>query len=152
MKNDRLIEKLNALIEPIVEAKDYELYYLEFVKEAGENYLRIYIDNENGISLEDCEKVSRAVSEMLDIEDPISESYYLEVSSPGVNRILYKDKHLNNAIGKKVSIKLSSLFEGKKQYEGILIEFNSDSIKINSENEEVIVPRVKILNMNLVVI
>lgn len=152
MKRELIIEKLNVLIEPIVNEKNYELYYLEFVKESGENYLRVYIDNEAGISLEDCEKVSRAVSDMLDTEDPIEESYYLEVSSPGVNRTLYKDKHLNMAIGQNINLKLSSLFEGKKQYEGTLIEFNAETIKIRTENGEIDIPRDKVLNANLAVI
>jgi len=74
VKNDTLLQKLRKITQPIVEKNNCELYHLEFVKEAGENYLRIYIDSSSGISLEDCEKTSRAISEILDVEDPITDS------------------------------------------------------------------------------
>jgi len=149
MANDMLINKLNNLIEPIVMEKGCELYYIEFVREGGEHYLRIYIDNEKSISLEDCEKVSRAVSDMLDVEDPISEGYYLEVSSPGIFRTLYNDKHYAKYINSDVVVKLNSLLEGKKQLEGKLLSFNGDKITVEVEGTEVSVPRNKIKITNL---
>jgi len=149
MRNDMLINKLNVLIEPIVIEKGLELYHVEFVKEGGENYLRIYIDNENNISLEDCEKVSRAVSDMLDVEDPISEGYCLEVSSPGIFRTLYNDNHYAKYINSDVVVKLNALLEGKKQLEGKLLSFNEDEITIDVEGTEISVPRNKIKITNL---
>lgn len=150
MSKNALIDKLVTLIEPIVLGLNYELYHLEFVKEGNENYLRIYIDKETGgISLEDCEKVSRAVSEMLDVKDPIVEAYYLEVSSPGIDRILCTDKHLQKYSGSKVLVKISGLLDGKKKYEGELIAFNSEELKINSEGHEVSIPRSKVSSVNL---
>jgi len=150
MSKNSLIDKLVTLIEPIVSGLNYELYHLEFVKEGNENYLRIYIDKETGgISLEDCEKVSRAVSEMLDIKDPIVEAYYLEVSSPGIDRVLHTEEHLQRYIGSKILVKLSGLLNGKKKYEGELIDFNSEELKINSEGNEVSIPRSKVSSVNL---
>lgn len=149
MNNEVVIKKLYSLIEPVVKEKNYELYYIEYVKEFGENYLRIYIDSPNGITLEDCETVSRPVSDILDIEDPISESYYLEVSSPGIDRVLYTDDHLNRYIGSAVSIRLSKLLNGKKQYEGTLLRFNPQDIVIQFENNELSIPREKINIINL---
>lgn len=150
MSKNALIDKLVTLIEPIVSGLSYELYHLEFVKEGNENYLRIYIDKETGgISLEDCEKVSRAISEMLDVKDPIVEAYYLEVSSPGIDRILCTDGHLQKYIGSKVLVKISGLLDGKKKYEGELIAFNSEELKINSEGHEVSIPRSKVSSVNL---
>lgn len=148
MKED-LIRQLITLIEPIVIKLNYELYHLEFVKEGGENYLRIYIDNENGITLEDCEKVSRTISDMLDEADPIEEGYYLEVSSPGIDRELHNDKHFERYINSDVDIKLSSLFNGSKKYEGTLIGFDSAFIKIECEGKEIAIPREKINKVKL---
>ncbi|QGU95212.1 ribosome maturation factor RimP [Clostridium bovifaecis] len=149
MKNDALLEVLNELIEPIVLGLNYELYYIEYVKENNENYLRIYIDNEESITLEDCENVSREVSTMLDEKDPIEDSYYLEVSSPGIERTLYNDKHLHKYIGHDVDIKLSKPYEGKKIYNGKLLNFDSDVILIEFENSELNIPREKIKNVTL---
>jgi ribosome maturation factor RimP len=149
MIRESIIQKLFDLIKPIVEEKDLEFYYLEYVKEAGENYLRVYIDKPEGISLEDCEKVSRSVSDMLDIEDPIPESYYLEVSSAGMERTLYTEEHLKRYIGNSVIIKLSKLFGGKKKYEGSLVSYNESEITINIDNSDFSIPRENISAINL---
>lgn len=114
MSKHSLIENLKEQIEPIAEGLDYELYHIEFVKEGKENYLRIYIDSENGVSLEGCEKVSRAISELLDDIDPIQESYYLEVSSPGIDRVLYTDKHLEKYKSYNIVLNLYSPIDKKK--------------------------------------
>lgn len=146
-----LIDKVTALIKPIVLKLNYELYYLELVREGKDNYLRIYIDKETDkISLEDCEKVSRAVSDMLDVEDPIKEGYCLEVSSPGIERILHTDEHLQKYIGHNVVVKISGILDGKKKYEGQLISFNNKELNIKDENrEDISIPREKISNASL---
>jgi ribosome maturation factor RimP len=149
MSSEILIKKFFDLIRPIVIGKGLELYHIEFVKESGENYLRIYIDSPNGITFEDCEKVSRAVSETLDVEDPISDPYYLEVSSPGIDRTLFTDVHLEKYIGSKVVVKLSKLFNGKKILEGELSSFDSGEITIKIDDENIAIPREKIKNISL---
>lgn len=149
MKKEDLMDRLNILIKPIVVQNGCELYHIEYVKESGENYLRIYIDNEKGISLEDCERVSRPVSDLLDVEDPITESYYLEVSSPGIFRSLYTDKHLEKYKGSQISVKLSGLFNGKKLFGGTLLDFNDLDITIESDNNTISIPREKIKNISL---
>lgn len=149
LDNLGLIEKLGTIIEPIVKDLNYELYHLEYVKEHGENYLRIYIDKNNGISLDDCEKVSRKVSEALDVEDPITDAYYLEVSSPGLDRVLHTDKHLERYTGSNVEIKLNKLFQGKKKIEGNLKSFDNEYIVINYSEEELSIPRIIISNITL---
>lgn len=149
MNKDALIEKLINLISPIVTEKNLELYHIEYVKESGENFLRIYIDSPEGIALDDCEKVSRPVSDLLDIEEPITESYYLEVSSPGIERILYTDSHLTKYIGNEVQVKLLKLLEGKKEYEGRLVNFNSEEIIIFYEDNNFNIPKDKIKTISL---
>lgn len=141
MKDTFLIDKLTEIIEPITTSLGYELYYIEYIKEQGENYLRIYIDKPDGISLEDCEKVSRKVSDLLDDTDPIADSYYLEVSSPGIERILYNDKHYQKYLNNNVNVKLSKLFNGSKKYEGKLLNFDDNTIIIENDNSNVNIPR-----------
>lgn len=149
MIKEAVIEKLFNLVEPIVKEKNFDLYHLEYVKEFGENYLRVYIDSPNGITLDDCESVSRPISDILDVEDPISEAYFLEVSSPGIDRILYNNTHLSTYNGSEVVVKLAKLFEGKKQYDGVLSDFNQDEIIVNSEGQEIKIPREKIKTVSL---
>ena len=149
MKEDLLLDNLHKLIEPIVTNLKYELYHLELTKEDGENYLRVYIDNENGISLKDCEKVSRPISDMLDEKDPIPYSYYLEVSSPGIYRTLFNDTHLTKSIGDFVLINLKSKFNGKKEFKGFLSSFDEKQIIITSNENEIIIPKEKINTINL---
>ncbi|HZK70968.1 MAG TPA: ribosome maturation factor RimP [Clostridia bacterium] len=149
MRNDTLLQKLKKIALPIVEKNNCELYHLEYVKEAGENYLRIYIDSSNGISLEDCEKTSRGISEILDVEDPITDSYYLEVSSPGIERILYEDNHLKKYIGQNVLVNLNSLYEGVKKLEGNLLGFSDVQIEIQYDGDNISIPREKISVVSL---
>ncbi|WP_291632617.1 ribosome maturation factor RimP [Clostridium sp.] len=149
MKNNTLLQKLRKITQPIIEKNNCELYHLEYVKEAGENFLRIYIDSSNGISLEDCEKISRATSEILDVEDPITDSYCLEVSSPGIERILYDDSHLEKYIDQNVLVNLNSLYEGKKKLEGNLLGFSDMQIEIQYDGNNISVPKENISSVSL---
>ncbi|MCB2358327.1 ribosome maturation factor RimP [Clostridium estertheticum] len=149
MRNDTLLQKLRKIALPIVEKNNCELYHLEYVKEAGENYLRIYIDSSSGISLEDCEKTSRGISEILDVEDPITDSYCLEVSSPGIERILYDDNHLKKYIGQNVLVNLKNLYEGTKKLEGDLVGFSDVQIEIQYDGNNIIIPKENISIVSL---
>lgn len=149
LNKDILLQDLNKLIEPIVINLGYDLYYIEYVKEDGENYLRVYIDKEGGISLDDCEKVSRPISDLLDVEDPISESYYFEVSSPGMFRQLFNETHLIKYKGSLVALNLKSKIEGKRSLKGTLLNFDDNNIYISVDNSEIQVPREKINTVNL---
>ncbi|MDT8716423.1 ribosome maturation factor RimP [Clostridium sp. 19966] len=144
-----MLEKLNELIKPIVDELGYELYFIDYVKEDGEYYLRVYIDDEKGITLEDCEKVSRPISDMLDIEDPITDAYYLEVSSPGIYRTLFNDLHLKKYVGYEVCAKLKSSINGNKQIRGELTNFNEDIIVIKQDKSLIEINRDKIKSINL---
>ena len=128
-------EKIENLICKDINNLGYELYDVEYVKEGKDYFLRIYIDSENGIDLNDCEKVSNAINELIDNKDYIKEQYFLEVSSPGVERILKKDKHLKDNIGKEIQVKLFRSLNDKKQYKGILKEFSENYINIVNDRE-----------------
>ena len=127
----KIEEKIESLLEGKVQELGYNLYDVEYVKEGKDYFLRIYIDNEKGITLEDCELVSNNITDMLDEEDYIKDQYFLEVSSPGVERVLKKDKHLKNNIGTKVQVKLFKPYQGQKQYVGILKNFDEQNIQLD---------------------
>ncbi len=132
----KIEEKVEELLRDKIENIGYDLYDVEYAKEGPNYYLRIYIDNENGIDLNDCEKVSNEINELLDQADYIKEQYFLEVSSPGIERILRKDKHLAKNLGKKVEVKLFKKdSKGKKEYMGTLEAFNDDTITIKTDEE-----------------
>lgn len=149
--NRRQIEKMVADITmPIVEKFNYDLVDVEFVKEGPDYFLRIFIDKPNGITIDDCQKVSKMISEKLDDLDPIDRSYYLEVSSPGIDRPLKNDRDLKKNVGKEVEIKLYAPLDGKKIYVGNLKDFNDEQIKIETEEKsEFIIPKEKISKINL---
>lgn len=130
-------ERVEKLVEPKIVELGYELYDVQYAKEGKDYFLRIFIDKESGIDLDDCEKVSDGINDLLDEADYIKEQYFLEVSSPGIERLLRKDKHLTNSIGKEITINLFKPLEGKKEYDGILNEFDDEFIElVSSENEE----------------
>ena len=132
----KIEEKVEQLVKDPIEKLGYSLYDVEYVKEGPEYYLRIYIDKESGIDLNDCEKVSNEINEILDKADYIKEQYYLEVSSPGIERRLRKDKHLEQNISKNVEIKLFKKDNnGKKEYTGKLKAFNQEEIIIETDKD-----------------
>ena len=132
----KIEEKVEQLVKDPIEKLGYSLYDVEYVKEGPEYYLRIYIDKESGIDLNDCEKVNNDINEILDKADYIKEQYYLEVSSPGIERKLRKDKHLEQNISKNVEIKLFKKDNnGKKEYTGKLKAFNQEEIIIETDKE-----------------
>lgn len=128
--------RTEKLLLPIAEGCGVEIYDVEYVKEGTDYYLRAYIDKPEGVNINDCETVSRALSDALDKEDFIEDAYILEVSSPGLGRTLKKDKHLQKSIGKEVEIKTYKPIEKCKEFAGILKSFDDKSITIETENGE----------------
>lgn len=125
----RIEELVESLILPSI-PEECELVDVEFVKEGGIRYLRIYMDKEGGITLDDCKAISHRVSEIMDKEDPIEETYFLEVSSPGIDRQLKKDKDFEREKGKLVYVKLFKPQDGVKEFEGTLIGLEGDLVKV----------------------
>lgn len=129
-------ERTEGLLKPIAERLGLEIVDVEFVKEAGTYYLRAYLDKEGGITIDDCEAASRALSDELDKEDFISESYILEVSSPGLDRPLKKDKDFDRSIGRDVEIRLFKADDGVKEYRGSLKAYDKDTVTVLVNDEE----------------
>ena len=133
----------------VTESLGFELVDVEFVKEGSEYYLRIYIDKEGGIDINDCEAASRKISDLLDEKDPIGEPYILEVSSPGMFRVLKKDKDLERSIGKTVLVKFFKAIDGEKQIRGELESFDSSGITVKAEETSINVPRDNVAKISL---
>lgn len=128
--------KTEQLLIPIMEEYNFELVDVEYVKEVGNWYLRAYIDKEGGISVDDCEIVSRRMSDLLDEHDYIPDAYIFEVSSPGLGRQLKKDKDFTRSLGEEVEIKLYKAINKQKEFAGFLKDFNKDILVIELDNGE----------------
>lgn len=129
-------QKCEELIAPIIDEHKFELVDVEYVKEGSNWYLRVYIDKPGGITVDDCEVVSRRFSDILDAEDFIEDAYIFEVSSPGLGRPLKKDKDFNRSIGEEVDIKLYKAINHSKDYTGLLKSFDKDTLVIELETGE----------------
>ena len=128
-------EKVEQLIEKTINELGYKLYDVEYAKEGKDYFLRIFIDKNEGIDLNDCVKVNDTVNPILDAADYIKEQYFLEISSPGIERTLRKDKHLKQNIGEKVEIKLFKPINKQKNIIGILKDYNAEQIEIETSEE-----------------
>ena len=148
MKNDALVNEIYEMVKPIADELNYDIYHVEYVKENGELYLRIYIEKEGGITLSDCEALSRRVSDLMDEKDPIKDPYFLEVSSPGLNRTLFTEEHYKRFIGREVMVKFTKSVDGKKNIKGILKEVNEDSIVVEAD-QLINIPKDKIKSVNI---
>lgn len=127
--------KTEELIQPIVTNNGYELVDVEYVKEGGTWYLRVYIDKPGGIAVDDCEKVSRAFSELLDTNDYIEDAYIFEVSSPGLGRPLKKEKDFIRSMGEEIEIRTYKAIDKQKEFIGILVGYDKDTVTIELEDE-----------------
>ncbi|HIT72914.1 ribosome maturation factor RimP [Tyzzerella sp. An114] len=152
-KTNNSEKKVEAILMPIIEEKNFELVDVEFVKEGPNWYLRIYIDKEGGITIDDCEAVSRALEVELDKNDPIEQAYILEVSSPGIDRPLKKESDFAKYAGEIVDIKLYKAFEGSKEYQGALKGLENNIVTITDDNgKEISFDRKDIAGVRLAVI
>jgi ribosome maturation factor RimP len=144
------------LVKPILEELNLELVDIEFVKEGKNWFLRVYIDSAGGVDIEDCGKVSEKLSELLDEHDPITQAYFLEVSSPGAERPLKKEKDFHNAVGKNVHIKLYEPIEGAKAFEGELTQFDGETlaitVKVKASVKKFEIPFNKVASARLAVV
>jgi Uncharacterized protein conserved in bacteria len=131
---DDLQERLTHLLEPVVEALGYELLLLEFVAGRSSGTLRLFIDSDSGIGLDDCERVSREVAAVLDVEDPITVAYRLEVSSPGWDRPLVKPAHFRRFVGERVRVQMLVPVDGQRRFSGVLADCDEQDLQIETES------------------
>jgi len=149
-KREDYEQRTEQLLEPLMTEHNFELVDVEYIKEGGNWFLRAYIDKEGGITIDDCELVSRALSDLLDKHDFIPDAYILEVSSPGLGRQLKKDKDLQRSIEEEVEIKLYKAINKQKELYGILLSFNEETITIEQEDESTLsIPRSNIAVIRL---
>ena len=135
-KREEYESKTEALLQPLMDENRFELVDVEYVKEGGNYYLRAYIDKEGGITIDDCELVSRALSDILDEKDFIPDAYILEVSSPGLGRQLKKEKDFKRSLGEEVEIKLYKPMDKKKELIGLLENFDEENLYLTIEDGE----------------
>lgn len=134
-KREEYEKRTEELLQPIIDSHGFELVDVEYVKEAGNWYLRAYIDKPGGITVDDCEVVSRAFSDILDEKDYIEDTYIFEVSSPGLGRPLKKEKDFKRSIGEEVEIRTYRAVDKQKEFIGILVEYDKDTVTIEYEDE-----------------
>lgn len=129
-------QKLTDMLRPTVEETGKELLGVEFISAGNNSVLRLFIDHENGINVDDCAEVSRQVSAILDVEDPISSEYNLEVSSPGVDKPLFEMAHFKTVIGEIVNVKLSMPLNGRRKFKGTLVAIENDTLIVDVDGSD----------------
>lgn len=142
--------QLENMLEPVVHAMGCELWGLDYRAHGKKALLRLYIDKPGGVGLDDCERVSRQVASVLDVEDPITMEYVLEVSSPGMDRSFYKLAQYIDFVGETFAIKLRMPFEGRRKFTGVLTAVENDEVVLRVEDEEYLLPYELIDKANLV--
>lgn len=150
--HEKVQDVVFALVKPVVEKQELELVAVEYLKEGANWYLRIYIDKEKGIDLDDCERASRVISDLLDEKDPIPQAYFLEVSSPGIERLLQRDVDFSRYREALVNVQLFSPLEGSKskKVQGKLGEVTAETLKLVLEDQKLLeIPRNKIAQVRL---
>ena len=146
MSKRSVVELVTDILQPFLDKQGLELYDIEFIKEDGERYLRVYVDKEPAIGLDDCEQVSKFLSDALDRQDPIKEKYYLEVSSPGAERLLRKPSDYQKYQGHKVEVQLMRPLEGLNRYTGKLISKDDASLKLELRPKKYITIPVELID------
>jgi len=145
------LDKLQELLAPVVEALGYQCWGIEFLAQGRHSLLRVTIDHENGIAVEDCETVSRQISALLDVEDPISGEYNLEVSSPGMDRPLFSAAQFAAYVGSEVKIRLTAPIDGRRNLQGVITAADDEAVQvIGAEGQNWHLPLVSIDKANVI--
>jgi ribosome maturation factor RimP len=141
---------IRNIVEPVVAALGLQLWGIEYLGQGRHTLLRIYIDKEGGVDVEDCAEASRHVSSILDVEDPISSEYTLEVSSPGLDRILFNAEQMRRSAGSEVKVRLTQNLEGRRNFNGVLKDVSGDSLILAVGADEFVLPIERVEKVNLV--
>lgn len=151
MKRTEVESRCEALVQPILDEHQFELWDVEYVKEGANYYLRVYADKPGGITIDDCVTISRALEEKLDAGDFIEEAYILEVSSPGLGRPLKRDRDFEKSLGQDVELKLYKAQDGQKEYTGCLQAYTKDTVTLEIEDRECVFQRSDIALIRLAI-
>lgn len=145
----KFINDLENLISPLIISLGYELWGIEYFAHAKDTVLRILIDSPQGIMLQDCERVSREISALLDVEDPIPGFYNLEISSPGIPRPLFKPSHYKRYAGLQVKVKLRTPITGRRHLQGFIVSADEDGVLLEIDHEQIMVQYLQILKASV---
>ena len=145
-----VIKEVTALIEPILDEMEIELVDIEYLSEQGRWILRIYVDESGGITLDDCARVSREIGDLIEVKDIIDQGYVLEVSSPGLNRRLKKEKDFERAVGKNIKIRMATPLEGQQNFRGSLQSFQDGILCLSVKDDLILLPYGDVEKANLV--
>ncbi|GAB6180691.1 ribosome maturation factor RimP [Desulfotomaculum defluvii] len=151
MAKNTIVEKVTEAVKPIVENLNLELVEVEYVKEGGNWYLRVYIDKPGGIELDDCQIVSEKIDTLLDELDPIPQAYFLEVSSPGIERPLKKPQDFERFNGHLVNVTTFAPVNGSKSFTGTLLDYNQEGIHLDIKGKQVVLPHQQVATVRLAV-
>ncbi len=151
MAYNKTEQEVISLLNPIIEARNISLWDIEFKKESHSYFLRIFLDKDDGIGINDCEEVSRALSDVLDEKDPITQEYVLEVSSAGLDRLIKYDFHFEKCKGKNVDVKLFATIDGIKEFTARLLGHNEENVFFETNGNEMTFPKNKISSIRLTV-
>ena len=144
------VKDVSLLIEPILDEMEIELVDVEYLSEGGRWVLRIYVDREGGITLNDCVRVTREIEDLIEVKDFFRQPYVLEVSSPGLNRPLKKEKDFVQAVGKDVKIRMADPIDGRRNFQGKLESFEDGVLSVTVSNDRFLLPFGKVEKANLV--
>lgn len=139
-KVNRKEHEIENLLAPVVQSEDCEIWGVEYLSRGKYSKLRLYIDRTDGVSVEDCARVSRRVGDVLDVEDLLTGSYTLEVSSPGMDRILFKPSQYEESVGETIDVRLNFPLEGRKRILGVLTGLDDDEAIVQVEQDEYLLP------------
>lgn len=148
--NATIVEQVLDLTEPILDGIGFELVDVEYLMERGRWVLRLYIDTEKGVTLDDCARVSREMGDVMDVHDVIPHRYVLEVSSPGLNRPLRKERDFARVVGKRVKVRTTVPIQGRRNFTGLLIAFRDGTLLIETNGQEVTLSRSDVEKANLI--
>jgi ribosome maturation factor RimP len=149
-KTQNTAGEVASLVEPILQDMAFELVDVEFLHSQGKWVLRLTIDREGGVTVDDCARVSRELGDLIDVKDLIRQRYFLEVSSPGLDRPLKKEKDLLRALGKKIKVKMKMPIQGRRNYSGYLSDFVDGTLYMKVEQSEVALPWTQVQKANLI--
>ncbi|RCW50159.1 ribosome maturation factor RimP [Paenibacillus prosopidis] len=152
MSTSKIKTAVEDLVQPYLSSNGFELVDIEYVKEGGNFFLRIFVDKEGGIDIDDCGRISEYVSEQLDKNDPITDAYFLEVSSPGAERPLKKEEDVRKAIGKNVFLTTYEPISGAKEFEGLLLAFDGENAVVRTGKREYTIPYAKVASARLAIV